>query len=443
MGMMDIHSRKGRGAILGAPRADAAGAEAKKLMADIKTAFEEFKAANDKEIADLKKGISDTVQSEKVDRINASISDLQAQLADLATKHAAAQLGGGDGNADEVKALASFRRDTGQEVSAEDFRAYGPALNTYLRRGPSAPSAVLAQMSVGSDPAGGYTVMPTMSDRIMKRIYETSPMRQLAFVTTIGTDRLEGFNDLEEAEAGWVGETTPREDTATPGLGMWAIPVHEVFAQPKATQKLLDDSAWDIEGWLAEKASDKMARTETTSFFAGTGDKRPRGLLTYATAATADATRPWGTFEHVNTGQSGAWPAANPGDKLIDLVFSLKAAWRNNANFCMSRKTVGDVRKLKDAEDRYLWQPNFEARQGGLLLGYPIVEAEDMPAIASNALSIAFGDFRETYTIVDRVGIRVLRDPLTQKGFVKFYTTKRVGGGATSFEAMKFLRFGS
>ncbi len=190
--------------------------------------------------------------------------------------------------------------------------------------------------------------------------------------------------------------------------------------------------------------SDKFARTENTAFLIGDGELKPRGLFTYSTAATADASRPWGTFEHVNTGASGDFGAGTAGtDTLIDFVFRLKAAYRNNANWMMARPTVASIRKMKDGEGNYIWQPNFEARQGGLLLGYPIVEAEDVPAMASNSLSIAFGDFRETYTIVDRIGIRVLRDPYTQKGFVRFYTTKRVGGGALNFESMKFVRFGS
>jgi HK97 family phage major capsid protein len=450
MGMMDIHSRKGRGAILGGVRADATGAEAKKLMADIKTAFEEFKAANDKELADLKKGLSDTVQSEKVDRINASISDLQAQLADLATKQAAAQIGGGgDGNADEVKALASFRRDTGQDVSAEDFRAYGPALNTYMRRGQSTPSAVLAQMSVGADPDGGYTVTPDMSGRIVTRLREISPMRQLADVQTIGTDALEGFNDLGEAGAGWVGETQARPETDTPALGKWSIPVVEMYAEPKTTQKLLDDSQFDIEGWLADKVTDRFLRMEGTGYFTGTTPLQPRGLLTYPTSLDDDDTRIWGSFQHINTGVSGGFAApdagtgVSPGDVLIDLVYSLDPAYLGNANFVMRRNTVATVRKLKDAEGNYLWQPDFQARQGGTLVGHGIVTAEAMPAMAANSLAIAFGDFREAYTIVDRIGIRVLRDPLTSKGFVKFYTTKRTGGGAVNFDAVKFLRFGS
>lgn len=414
------------------------------LVGQIKTAFEQFKEANDERLKQIEaKGAADVVTSQKVDAINATISDLQAQLADVATKAAAASING-PGQSEVVKAAAEFTRERGVEISTEDYQAYKASLNVYMRKGQATPAGVMAAMSVGSDPDGGYSVTPDMSGRIVTRVYETSPMRSVASVITIGTDSIEGFNDLGEGDAGWVSEQGARDETDTPQLGKWSIPVHEIYAMPKTTQKLLDDSMFDIEGWLAGKTADKFARVENAAFLTGDGTGKPRGLLTYTTAATADATRAWGSFQHVNTGtSSGFGTAPNGSDKLIDLVFTLKAAYRNNAAWMMNRGTLAEVRKLKDGDGNYLWQPDFSQRQGGLLLGYNIAEAEDMPAVAANSLSIAFGDFRETYTIVDRVGIRVLRDPFTSKGFVKFYTTKRVGGGAISFEACKFLRFGT
>lgn len=443
MGAM-LRPRNTRGIV--AVRADAGAGDSKKVLAELATAFEEFKAANDERLAKVEKGKADALLDEKVDKINATITDLQSQLSEMASQNTALRLGPGGGNADaEAQARTDFARTVGAgEITPDDYASYRAGLNTYMRRGNSTPSSVLAQMSVGSDPDGGYTVTPDMSGRIAERVYETSPMRQFANVETIGTDAMQGFNDLDEAEAGWVGETEARNDTDTPGVGKWEIPVHEVFAMPKTTQKLLEDSTWDIEGWLSRKVADRFVRKENAAFINGDGELKPRGLLTYPTASTADASRSWGTFEHVNTGTSGGFGSAPAGsDKLIDLVFKMKADHRQNAAWMMARSTVAAIRKLKDGDGNYLWQPNFEARQGGLLLGYPIGEAEDMPAIGANSLSIAFGDFRETYTIIDRVGITVLRDPFTQKGFVKFYTRKRVGGGATHFEAVKFLRFGS
>jgi len=422
-------------------RADASDPAA--LVGQIKSAFEEFKAANDQRIKALETGKNDVVLDQKVDAINATITDLQGQLADVAAKAAARGLGAGDGDTGFAKAAAQFAKERGVDVSADDYSAYAKGLNVYMRRGSNTPANVMAAMSVGSDPDGGYTVTPDTSGRIIKRIYETSPMRQVASVVSIGTDRLEGFNDLGEGTAGWVGETAPRPATATPQLGKWEIPVHEMYAFPQATQKLLDDSMFDIEAWLADKTADKFIRTENAAFLTGDGALKPRGLLTYPTAATADATRAWGTFQHVLTGTDGTFGSTTNGtDKLIDLVYSVKAGYRANANFMMSRATIGAVRKIKDGQGNYAWQPSLSALSGGTILGFNVVEAEDMPAMAADSLSVAFGDFREAYQIVDRVGIRVLRDPLTNKPYVGFYTTKRVGGDAIHFEAVKFLKFG-
>lgn len=413
------------------------------VLAKLNAAFEEFKAKNDERIEALSKGKADTVLNEQVDRINATITELQTNLADVAAKAASRGLNAA-GDEGLVKAAKAFAKERKADITVDDYKAYAEGLNVYMRRGGNTPHSVMAAMSVGSDPDGGYTVTPDTSGRIIKKIYETSPMRQVASVTTIGTDRLEGFNDLGEGTAGWVGETQARPATGTPQLGKWEIPVHEMYAFPMVTQKLLDDSMFDIEAWLADKTSDKFIRTENAAFLNGDGILKPRGLLTYTTAATADATRAWGTFQHVATGTSAGFGTTTNGtDKLIDLVYSVKAGYRANANFMMSRSSVAGVRKLKDGQGNYAWQPSVTALSGGTLLGFNIVEAEDMPVIAADSLSIAFGDFREAYQIVDRIGIRVLRDALTNKPYVGFYTTKRVGGDAIHFEAVKFLKFGT
>lgn len=413
-----------------------------KVLAQLNTAFEEFKAKNDERIEALSKGKADAVLNEQVDKINATITDLQSNLADLAAKAASRGLNAG-GDEDVAKAAKAFAKERGIEITPEDYQAYASGLNVYMRRGGNTPRDVMAAMSVGSDPDGGYSVTPDTTGRIVKKIYETSPMRQVAAVTTIGTDRLEGFNDLGEGTAGWVGETQARPATDTPQLGKWEIPVHEMYAFPQATQKLLDDSMFDIEAWLADKTSDKFIRTENASFINGDGVLKPRGLLTYPTAVTADATRAWGTFQHVLTGTDATFGTTTNGtDKLIDLVYSVKAGYRANANFMTARSTIAAIRKIKDGQGNYAWQPSLSALSGGTILGFNVVEAEDMPAMAADSLSLAFGDFRETYQIVDRVGIRVLRDALTNKPYVGFYTTKRVGGAAINFEAVKFMKFG-
>ena len=414
------------------------------LVRQVHAAFEEMKAANDARLRALETGKADVILDAKVEAINNHITDLQSQLADVASRAAAIRMGSG-GDDQEAARAQDFARALGREsVTIEDMREYQAAQARYIRTGNAAALNVMAAMSVDSDPNGGYTVTPDLSGRMVRRIYETSPMRQLASVVTIGADALEGFNDLDEAGAEWVGERSVRNETSTPVIGKWSIPVHEISAKPKATQKILDDSAFDIEGWLARKVSDKFSRAENTAFLQGDGVEKPRGLLTYQTAATADATRAWGTFEHINTGSSASFGSApNGSDKMIDLVFALKAEHRARASWLMARSTMAAVRKLKDGEGNYLWTPNFEAQRGGVLLGFPIAEAEDMPPLGANSLSIAFGDFAEAYTIVDRAGIRVLRDPFTAPPHVLFFTTRRVGGGAINFEAVKFLRFGS
>ncbi len=423
--------------------------ELKKLLEEQGATFDAFKKANDEMQAEIKKlGSADTVTSEKVEKLNAALDKLQDEAKkradEIETKlNRVALGGGGDADKEERKAAATFSAERGEQIDLEGYRAYKAGFVAYMRKGERLTAEERKAMSVGSDPDGGYTVVPDVSGRMVKRVYETTPMRQVASVVTIGTDRLEGFNDLGEGVAGWVGETQARPATATPQLGKWEIPVHELYAFPQVTQKLLDDSMFDIEGWLADKTSDKFARTENAAFLTGDGTLKPRGILSYPTAATADASRAWGTFQHILTGTDGSFGTTTNGtDKLIDLVYSLKAQYRQNANFMASRATVGAVRKLKDGQGNYAWQPSLSALSGGTILGFNVVEGEDMPAVAADSLSIGFGDFRETYQIVDRIGIRVLRDALTNKPYVGFYTTKRVGGAAINFESLKFLKFG-
>lgn len=433
-----MHSASFRGIGAGGVRAETP--EVKAMIETFNKTFETFKNENDARIKALESGKNDPVQAEKVEKINASLTDVQAEITRIMEKFAANDLAGGGASADIQAAAREFSRTVGQDVSAEDLGKYAGGLDTYMRVGAENRrfSEARALMEVGSDPAGGYTVTPDISGRIIKKIFETSPARQLFSVVSIGTDAMEGMIDRDDLDSGWVGEKQSRPETSTPELGKWRIDVHEQYAMPKVTQKLLDDSGFDIEGWLSAKVSDKFARVENNATFAGDGVNKPRGLLTYQTAATADATRAWQVFQHIASGSTATISDTN---FLIDLVFSLKAAFRANANWTMNRKTLAEVRKLKDGDGNYLWQPDFTQRQGGALLGYGITEAEDMPDIASNALSIGFGDFKSAYQIVDRMGIRVLRDPYTEKGFVKLYTTKRMGGDVLDFDAVKFMKF--
>lgn len=423
--------------------------EVKELLDAQGKAWKEFKEENDKA---LKKGEADlSEQKEKLDKISKDLDECQKALDEAAKKMSQMALEGQQDAkaaaelAAELKEFNNYRTMVGKapDQTPDGMKAYKAAHDSFLRRGKDHMTGdELKAMSVGSDPNGGYFVTPDTSGRLVKRLYETSDVRAIASQQTISTDRLEGFNDLQEGSAGWVGETQARPATNTPQVGKWEIPVHELYAMPEATAKLLEDANVDIGAWLANKVADKMARMENSAFVNGDGVGKPRGFLTYPVAATKDASRAWGTLQMVKTGTNGSFGTApNGSDVLIDLVHTLKTAYRSGARWAMNRGVLGQARKLKDAEGNYLWLPSMTANQPSTLLGYGVSELEDMPDLATGSLSIAFGDFREAYLIVDRSGIRVVRDELTNKPFIRFYTVKRVGGGLINSDALKFLQF--
>lgn len=415
---------------------------------EIKTAFEAFKDANDTRIKEIEsKGAADPVTEAKMAKIEADLDKAQktaddAYLAVKRSQRAVEASGGEDLEAKAAKwgALLGKMRNTGAiKLDHASVQEYKAAFDMYLRKDDRGMVGdEFKALSVGSDPDGGYVVHPDMSGRIVTKVFETSPMRAFASVQTISTDALEGIFDLDEAEAVWVAETQSRAETGTPQLKVWRIPAHEMAAQPAATQKLLDDAEINMESWLGDKVAEKFARKENAAFVAGTGVDQPRGFLTY----TAGTTLP-GTIEQVSTGVNGAFAAApNGGDVLIDALYGLKAPYRANATWFMNRATTKLTRKLKDSDGSYLWSPGIAAGQPASLLGYPVASFEDMPdATVTGALAIAVGDMRAAYQIVDRAGIRVLRDPYTSKPYIKFYTTKRVGGDVVNFEALKLVKF--
>lgn len=386
-----------------------------------------FRAENDRRLGELEtKGRADPLTQDKVERLNGEVGRLNESIQAIET------------------ALARPGTAPGAKARTADQGAHAAAFAAFLRKGidHELPGLERKAMSVSSDPDGGYLVTAQMSERIVARLHETSPIRRIAASLTITADAVEGMLDLGEPAAGWVTELEARAETATPQLGLWRIPVHELYAEPRVSQKLLDDAGFDVEAYLAQKVAEKMGRAENAAFVAGTGVNAPRGFTTYPTAVTVDGIRPWGTIQHVASGANGAFAASDPADALISLTYALKAGYRVGASWVMARGTAGEVRKLKDASSgQYLWQPGLAAGSPATLLGYPVVEAEDMPAIANGALAIAFGNFREAYAVVDRQGIRTLRDPYTAKPQVKFYTTKRVGGDVLDFDAVKFLKF--
>lgn len=405
-------------------------------------AFEEFKSTNDANLQSR-----DTVLDAKLAKIEADMDAAQkvADEAVLAAKRAS-RLVTEDSTAVDLDAKAlhwarGVARSRGidvREFGNAEMVAYKQAFQAYMRKGEQIMGAQEAKaLSVGSDPDGGFVVNPDMSGRIVNRVFETSPMRAYASVQVISTDALEGLFDLNEASSGWVGETEARPETGTPALGKWRIAVHELYAMPTATQKLLDDAEIDMESWLASKVADKFARDEANAFVVGNGVGKPRGFLSYAGGTTLP-----GTIERIKTGANGAFVAApNGGDALIDALYGLKSPYRVNATWFMNRSTSKLVRKLKDTDGAYLWAPGIVAGQPATLLGYPVASFEDMPDPATGSLSIAVGDMRAAYQIVDRAGIRTVRDPYSAKPYVQFYTTRRVGGDVVNFEAIKLLEF--
>lgn len=413
--------------------------------------FEEFKKANDERLAQIeKKGSADVVTEAKLRKIEEDLEKAQkiADEAVLAAKRQSRIVTDENGNvldldrkAQEWASMNARRRGAviGSFGSA-DMEGYKAAFDTFLRKGEEVMGVEERKaLSVGADPDGGYVVNPDLSGRIVMKVFESSPMRAYASVQVISTDALEGLFDLNEASSGWVGETDSRAETNTPQLGKWRIPAHELYAKPKATQKLLDDASINMEAWLASKVAEKFARDEANAFVVGNGVNKPRGFLTYASGTTLP-----GTIEQFPTGASGALASApDGGDALINALYGLKQQYRANATWFMNRATTKLVRKAKDSDGAYIWSPGIQAGQPATLLGYPVAAFEDMPDPASNSLSIAVGDMREAYQIVDRLGIRTLRDPYSAKPYVEFYTTKRVGGDVVNFEAIKLVKLGS
>jgi HK97 family phage major capsid protein len=266
----------------------------------------------------------------------------------------------------------------------------------------------------------------------------------LATVVETRRDAVEFLLDKDEAGAEWIAEAAARGETTSPRLAKLRIGVYELHAQIKCTQQLLDDADFTVESWLAGKAADKFARTESTAFVFGNGVGQPRGLLDYATASTDDDARAWGTVQYIASGAAAGFPTLGSGADnpaaLFNMIYSLKAAYRADAHWLMNKATVNLVRKMRDSGGQFLWQAGLEAGQPDRLLGYPIAEAEDVPDVAANALAMAFGNFKVAYTVVDRIGQRVLRDPFTAKPFVLFDFTKRVGGDVVNTEAYKVLK---
>jgi len=399
----------------------AASPEARAALADVLTAFESFKAANDQRLAAIETKRADVLLEEKVGRIDDAVSRAQDRLDRL---------------------MSDLRRPS---LSADAPLAHvvderKAAFDRYVKTGET-PAALLEAkgLSEGVATAGGYVAPPELERLILRRLAATSPMREICQVRTIGAGTFRKPVSPTGLAAAWVAETAARPETTAPTLDVIDFPAGELYASPAATQALLDDAYVSIDEWLAEEVQDAFAAQETTAFVSGDGINKPKGLLSYA--AAPDASYTWGQVGYLATGVAGAWPASNPTDKLIDLIYAAKTQYRQNGRFVMNRRTVSAVRKFKDAQGNYIWNAALQPGQSASLLGFPVTEIEAMPDVGANAMALAFGDFEKGYLIVDRAGVRVLRDPYSAKPHVLFYTTKRVGGGVQNFDAVKLLKF--
>ncbi len=377
--------------------------------------FDEFKEKNDKRIAGLEEEKGKL--SGQVDTLNEKLGELDELKSSL------------------EKELADLKRPDGTGTKAAS--EHKAAFMQFVRKGVDSGLGDLQAkaLQIGADADGGYAVPEELDRSIIELLKDSSPMRQVCNQITVGSPDYRRLVSLGGAGSGWVGETDPRPATGTPTLGQISAFMGEIYANPQATQTSLDDIFFDAEGWLNSEVSREFSEKEGNAFTLGNGINKPKGYLAYELVTDGDKTRAFGKLQKLISGTAGGFN----GDKLIDLIHSLKAGYRANARFMMTNLTVAYVRKLKDSEGNYLWRPGLELGQPSTLLSYGITENEDMPDVAADANAISFGDFKRGYTIVDRIGTRVLRDPYTNKPFVGFYTTKRVGGMLVDSQAIKVL----
>lgn len=386
--------------------------DVKATVEALNQAFATFKTEHTKQLDDIKKGQGDALQALKVDTINAHIADLQAAVDSTTTKMAAMEMGVGGGR--QIK-----------------DKEYSAAFSAHMKKG-----EVQASLNKGTAAEGGYLAPIEWDRTIVDRLIRVSPMRSIATVQNISTAGFSKLFNNRGTTSGWVGETDARPATNTPTFSPLTFTPGEIYANPAATQQMLDDSEVDLESWLAGEVETEFSYQEGIAFLTGNGVNKPRGILTYVTGGTAAAVHPWGAIATVPTLSAAAVTA----DSIIDLITALPNEYSADAKFVMNRNTQAAFRKLKDGQGNYLWQPSFQAGQPATLADYGIVDMPGMPDVAANAVPALFGDFKRGYLIVDRTGVRVLRDPYTNKPYVQFYTTKRVGGGVQNPDVIKALK---
>ncbi|SEF68995.1 phage major capsid protein [Bosea lathyri] len=406
-----------------APETKAAGADLSLAFEDLRYTLESYRVSNDERLADIetRRG-ADPLTEEKMARMDAALDDTMRRIDRLTLD----------------RSRPALSHDGPRDPLVSEHKA---AFASYVRSGEAGGLKRLEgkALSAGSGPDGGYLAPSTVEGEILRRLVAASPIRAISTVRTISSGTYKKAFSTTGPASGWVAEAAARPQGGTPTLAELSFPAMELYAMPAATQTLLDDAIVNIDQWIAEEVESAFAEQEGAAFVSGDGSDKPKGFLAYPTVA--DASWSWGNIGVLNTGVAGAFAASNQSDILVDLVYALKAGYRQNASFVMNRKTQSIIRKFRDSTGQYLWQPPAAVGAPATLLGFPLVEAEEMPNLANNAISLAFGDFRRGYLVVDRAGVRILRDPYSAKPYVLFYTTKRVGGGVQDFAAIKGLKF--
>ncbi len=409
---------------LSAPELKAAAPDIAGAFDDFSRTFEAFKDVNDQRLSELEQRLTtDPLTEEKLTRIDQALDTAQRRIDGLVLKAGRPRLGADAlrdaGNSEHKAAFATYLRDGNIDgLKRLEAKAY----------------------SAGIGPDGGFLVPQPAERELLSRMALISPIRAIAEVREISTATFKKVFATNAIASGWIAETAARPETNSQTLADLTFPTFELYAQPAATQTVLDDAAVDVEDWISREIETVFAEAEGDAFINGDGTTRPQGFLT--PNKVANATWTWGNVGYLATGVSAAFAASNPSDGLVDLVYSLKAGYRQNASFIMNRRVQSQVRKFKDTSGVYLWQPPAAVGQPATLMNFPVIDAEQMPDIAANSYSIAFGDFKRGYIVLDRQGVRVLRDPYTAKPYVRFYTTKRVGGGIQDFDAIKLMKFG-
>jgi HK97 family phage major capsid protein len=376
--------------------------------------FEEYKRTNDQRLLEVeRRGSADPLHDDKLARLTANMDGNKSSIDRDNLNRARPRLEGGEA------------RQTGNPE-------YKDAFSAYVKRGEE------KALSIGSNPDGGYLVPVETETEINRLLTSVSPIRSLASVQQISTSVYKKPITIVGTQVGWAAETAIRPQTNSQTIDAVTFATFELYAQPAATAQFLDDAAVDVGQWIANEVNTAFAIQEGAAFVTGDGTSKPKGFL--SAPQVADASWAWNSVGYLSTGVATGLPASNPSDILVDLVYALKAGYRQNGTGLMNRKSQAALRKLKDADGNYLWQPAAAPNGNASLMGFPLVECEDMPDIAAGNTPIAFGDFRRGYLIVDRMGVNVLRDPFTAKPYVLFYTTKRVGGSIQDFAAIKLLK---